>query len=61
MADDVIIHPTASVDPRAVIGEGSRIWINVQIREQVGLGATVQGWTVIRAIDKVACGAAKKP
>lgn len=40
MAEDVIIHPTASVDPRAGIGAGSRIWINVQIREnaKIGLG-----------------------
>lgn len=40
MAEDVIIHPTASVDPRARIGAGSRIWINVQIREnaKIGLG-----------------------
>lgn len=40
MAEDVIIHPTASVDPRADIGAGSRIWINVQIREnaKIGLG-----------------------
>ncbi len=32
----------------------------VQIREQVGLGATVQGWTFIRAVDKVACATPKK-
>ena len=39
MADDVIIHPTATVDPRAEIGDGSRIWINVQIRENAKIGS----------------------
>ncbi|MFZ1737182.1 acyltransferase [Sphingorhabdus sp.] len=39
MADDVIIHPTATVDPRAAIGSGSRIWINVQIRENAKIGS----------------------
>ena len=39
MADDVIIHPTASVDSRAEIGAGSRVWINVQIRENAKIGA----------------------
>jgi UDP-2-acetamido-3-amino-2,3-dideoxy-glucuronate N-acetyltransferase len=39
MADDVIIHPTASVDPRAEIGTGCRVWINVQIRENARIGA----------------------
>jgi UDP-2-acetamido-3-amino-2,3-dideoxy-glucuronate N-acetyltransferase len=39
MADDVIIHATASVDPRAEIGAGSRVWINVQIRENAKIGA----------------------
>lgn len=39
MADDVIIHSTASVDPRAEIGAGSRVWINVQIRENAKIGA----------------------
>lgn len=36
---DVIIHPTANVDPRAQIGAGSRVWINVQIREGAQIGA----------------------
>lgn len=40
MADDIIIHPTASVDPRAEIGSGSRIWINVQIRENAKIGSS---------------------
>lgn len=39
MADDVIIHPTATVDSRAEIGAGSRIWINVQIRENAKIGS----------------------
>lgn len=33
------IHPTANVDDRATIGEGSRIWINVQVRENARIGA----------------------
>ena len=32
------IHPTASVDPAAVIGEDSKIWINVQVRENAVIG-----------------------
>jgi UDP-2-acetamido-3-amino-2,3-dideoxy-glucuronate N-acetyltransferase len=39
MADDIIIHPTAAVDARAEIGSGSRIWINVQIREHAKIGS----------------------
>ena len=39
MPEDVIIHPTASVDSRAEIGAGSRVWINVQIRENAKIGA----------------------
>jgi UDP-2-acetamido-3-amino-2,3-dideoxy-glucuronate N-acetyltransferase len=39
VSDDVIIHPTAHVDPRAEIGAGSRVWINVQIREGAKIGA----------------------
>lgn len=27
----------------------------VQIREQAGLGATIQGWTIAKAVDKIAC------
>ncbi|MEA3053666.1 MAG: UDP-2-acetamido-3-amino-2,3-dideoxy-glucuronate N-acetyltransferase [Sphingomonadales bacterium] len=33
------IHPTANVDPRAKIGPGSRIWINVQVREKAEIGS----------------------
>lgn len=32
------IHPTAHIDPRASIGEGSRLWINVQVRENASIG-----------------------
>lgn len=32
------IHPTANVDPRASVGDGSRLWINVQVRENVTIG-----------------------
>ena len=32
----------------------------VQIREQTGLGAQIQGWAVARAVDKIACPAPKK-
>lgn len=35
---EAIIHPSASVDPRAIIGEGTRVWINVQIREGASVG-----------------------
>jgi acetyltransferase-like isoleucine patch superfamily enzyme len=37
-ADQVYIHPSAHVDPRATIGRGTKIWINVQIRESVRVG-----------------------
>jgi len=32
------IHPTAEVDPAAVIGEGTKVWNNVQIREKALIG-----------------------
>ena len=38
MADGVYIHPTAHVDSRAEIGEGSKVWINVQVRENARIG-----------------------
>ena len=34
----VRIHPTAEVSPKAVIGEGTSIWHQAQIRENVRLG-----------------------
>jgi acetyltransferase-like isoleucine patch superfamily enzyme len=32
------IHPTAHVDARAEIGEGTKVWINVQVREHARIG-----------------------
>ena len=36
--DNVSIHPTAEVSPKAQIGAGTRIWHLVQIREGVHIG-----------------------
>lgn len=36
---DVFIHETAHVSPAAEIGEGTKIWINVQVREGAKIGA----------------------
>ncbi|MDA9256713.1 acetyltransferase [Pseudomonadales bacterium] len=36
---EVFIHPTANVHPGSVIGQGSKIWINVQVREGARIGA----------------------
>jgi acetyltransferase-like isoleucine patch superfamily enzyme len=33
------IHSTAQVDSRAELGEGCKVWINVQIREHARIGA----------------------
>ena len=38
MTEQQFIHPTAVVDPAAVIGEGTKVWINVQIREGARIG-----------------------
>ena len=38
MHSEVVIHPTATVDHRAQIGEGTRVWVNVQIREGTRIG-----------------------
>jgi UDP-2-acetamido-3-amino-2,3-dideoxy-glucuronate N-acetyltransferase len=32
------IHPTANVSPNAHIGRGTKVWINVQIREGANIG-----------------------
>lgn len=32
------IHPTATLSPDALIGEGSKVWINVQVREGAVVG-----------------------
>lgn len=43
IGNDVYIHPTANVSNQANVGDGSKIWINVQIREgaQIGAGCIV--------------------
>ncbi len=33
-----MIHPTADVSPKAIIGEGTRIWHQAQVREGVRIG-----------------------
>ena len=33
------IHATATVDPGASVGDGTKVWINVQIREGAQIGA----------------------
>ena len=38
MPDDVFIHPTANVSDKASIGLGTKVWINVQIRENAVIG-----------------------
>jgi acetyltransferase-like isoleucine patch superfamily enzyme len=38
MSGDTFIHPTADVDPSAVIGAGTKVWNNVQIRENATIG-----------------------
>lgn len=37
--DKVYIHPTANVSPDAQVGEGTKIWINAQIREKSEIGS----------------------
>jgi acetyltransferase-like isoleucine patch superfamily enzyme len=38
MTANVFIHPTANVSPQASIGAGTKVWINVQIREHANIG-----------------------
>lgn len=38
MSADIFIHPTAHVSDQARIGAGTKVWINVQIRENVEVG-----------------------
>lgn len=38
MSSAPYIHPTASVSPDAQIGLGTKVWINVQIREHANVG-----------------------
>lgn len=35
---DIFIHPTANVSNQAIIGDGTKIWINSQIREKSQIG-----------------------
>jgi len=35
---NVFIHPTANVHTMAVVGDGTKIWINVQVRENAQIG-----------------------
>ncbi len=35
---DVFIHTSAHVSPQARLGSGTKVWINVQIRENVSIG-----------------------
>jgi acetyltransferase-like isoleucine patch superfamily enzyme len=37
-AEDVYIHPTSHVSATASIGRGTKVWINVQIRENAIIG-----------------------
>lgn len=37
--EQIFIHDTASVDPRSEIGSGSKIWMNVQVRENAKIGS----------------------
>jgi acetyltransferase-like isoleucine patch superfamily enzyme len=36
---DVYIHPSAHVSPQAQLGDGTKVWINSQIREGAVIGA----------------------
>jgi UDP-2-acetamido-3-amino-2,3-dideoxy-glucuronate N-acetyltransferase len=38
MSREVYIHPTAAISERALIGGGTKIWINVQVREEAQIG-----------------------
>ena len=37
--ENVYIHPTAEVSPRAQVGDGTKIWNQAQVREDVVIGA----------------------
>lgn len=38
MSAEVFIHPTANVSNKVRIGAGTKVWINVQIRENADIG-----------------------
>lgn len=35
---DIFVHETAVVSPQARIGRGTKVWVNVQIRENASIG-----------------------
>lgn len=35
---EVFVHESAHVSPKAMLGPGTKVWINVQIRENVSIG-----------------------
>lgn len=35
---NVFIHPSANVHSKAIIGDGTKVWINVQVRENAKIG-----------------------
>lgn len=35
---DIFIHSSANIDDSSIIGEGTKIWINVQVRENAEIG-----------------------
>jgi acetyltransferase-like isoleucine patch superfamily enzyme len=39
VTNDVFIHPTANVSNKASIGAGTKVWINVQVREDSHIGS----------------------
>lgn len=40
MVNNIYIHPTANVSEQAIIGDGTKIWINSQIREKSEIGSS---------------------
>jgi UDP-2-acetamido-3-amino-2,3-dideoxy-glucuronate N-acetyltransferase len=38
MRENVYIHPTSEVSPKAKIGEGTKIWLHCQVREDAEIG-----------------------
>lgn len=52
---DIFIHPTANVSKQAIIGDGTKIWINSQIREnsQIGRNCIISKDTYIDAEVKI--------
>ena len=38
MTSSILIHPTANVAAKSQIGEGTKVWITVQIRENASIG-----------------------